>query len=109
MADDFMDHVLLRCVERRRVMSNVLSAQKHSIGEVFEKDSRLYQTCHRLEPKAADRLHLLVDFTQLRDAFGSETQTVERRQILCTSVFLMRRPKCYPNRLPHAMLVRRVG
>src|SRR5437899_9644392 len=99
MADDFMDHVWLRCVERRRVMANILSAEKHSVGEVFEKDSRLHQTCHRLEPKAADRLHLLVDFAQLRDASGIETQTLDRRQIFRTSVFLMRRPQRFPDRL----------
>ena len=90
------------------MMSDVLSAEKHSIGEVFEKDARLHQTRHRLEPKAADLLHLLVDFTQLRDAFGIETQTLERRQIFRTSVFLMRRPERFPDCLPHAMLVRRV-
>src|SRR2546425_10377544 len=93
MANNLMDHIRLRCVERRRVMANVLSAEKHSIGEVFEKDSRLHQTRHRLEPKAADRLHPLVDLTQLRDAFGIETQTLECRQIFRTSVFLMRRPE----------------
>src|SRR5260370_34158405 len=108
MADNFMDHVRLRRVQRRRMMSDVLSAEKPSIGEVCEKDSRLHQTRHRLKPKAADRLHLLVDFTQLRDAAGIETQTFERRQIFRTSVFLMRRPERFPDRLPHAMLVRRV-
>src|SRR5438046_7243415 len=102
MADNFMDHVRLRRVERRRMMPDVLSAEKHSVGEVFEKDSRLHQARHRFEPKAADRLHLHVDFTQLRDAPGIETQTLERRQIFPTSVFLMRRPERFPDRLPPA-------
>src|SRR3989442_2742847 len=97
MADDFMDHVRLRRVERRRMMSDVLSAEKHSIGEVFEKDARLHQTRHRLEPKAADLLHLLLDFTQLRDAFSIETQTLERRQIFRSNVFLLSRPDRIPD------------
>src|SRR5438067_13592801 len=108
MADNFMDHVRLRRVERCRMMPDVLSAEKHAIGEIFEKDSRLHQARDRLEPKAADGLHLLVDFTQLWDASGIETQTLERRQILRTSVILMRRPQRFPDGLPHAMLVPRV-
>src|SRR5437016_6207369 len=99
MADNFMDHVRLRRVERRRMMPDVLSAEKHSIGEIFEKDSGLHQTRHRLEPKAADGLHLLVDFTQLRDASGIETQSFQRVEVLRTRMFPVRRLQRSPDRL----------
>ena len=71
MADDFVNHVRLGRVQRRRVMTNVLGAEEDSIREVFEKDAWLDQARHRLKAKSADGLNSLVYFAQLWDAiFG---------------------------------------
>src|SRR5947199_9450414 len=105
MADNFMDHVRLRRVERRRVMTNVLSAEKHSVGEVFQKDSRLHQTSDWFQSKTADRLHFHVDLAQLRNASVIETQSLQRREILGARIFLMRRAQRCPDRLPNEMLL----
>src|SRR5260370_29345962 len=108
MADDLVDHVRLRRVERCRMMPNVLGAKKYTVREVLEKHSRLHQTRNRLKPKTADCLHLLVHFTQLRNAIRIETQTPERRQIFRAGVPLMGRPERLPDRAPHLMFFRGV-
>ena len=93
-------------------MSNVLRAKKDSFGEALQKHARLDQTRDRLEPKATDRLYLLIHLAQLRNTIGRETQTPQCGKIFSAGVFLMRRLQCRPDCAPHLMLfarVRRIG
>jgi hypothetical protein len=41
MADNFVNNIRLRRVERRRMMTNVLRAKEDAIGQAFEKHARL--------------------------------------------------------------------
>src|ERR1044071_2151299 len=90
MADDFMRHVRLRRVERRRMVSNVLRGEKHAVGQRFKKDARLDESGHRLKPKATESLNLRPHFSKLRDTLDGQVQTPHTFKILCTGVRLMR-------------------
>src|SRR5207253_11280669 len=89
MSDDFVNHVRLWRVKRRRVMTNVLSTKKDAISKIFEEHARLYQAGDRLKSKAADGLHLFIHFTQLRNVIGLETKPAQGREILSARVLLM--------------------
>src|SRR5260370_24224821 len=91
------------------MMPNVLRAEKHAVRQILQKDPRLDQSRDRLKSKTADRLNLLIHFTQLWNPIGIEAQTFERCQLFCASMFLMSWSERCPNRLPHAMFVRRLS
>src|ERR1051326_7732543 len=84
MPDDFVDHVRLRRVHRRRVMTNVLRAQENAISQILEKHTWLDQSGYGLESKAADRVHPFADFAQLRNTISRKTQLLNRFEILGT-------------------------
>src|SRR5687767_4078785 len=96
-----MDHIGLGCVQRRRVMSDVLGAEKRAIRERLEKYTRLYQARDRFEPEPADSANFLAHLAKLRYTIRIEFQPLYSFQILRAGVSLMgrrqRRPNCAPN------------
>src|SRR5215212_2077605 len=108
VTDYFVGHVRLRCVQRCRVMTNVLCGKKDAVGQRLKKDSRLDQPRNRFESKTADCFHFLADFVELRDTIGVKIETLEAFEILSTSMLMVRKAKRFPDRLPNAMFQVRV-
>src|SRR5260370_36688911 len=77
-------------------MPDILRAKKDSVGKILKKDPRLHKACDRLEAKAADSLHALIDLPQLRNAIRSKAQPPQRREALTAPVLLMSRLQRLP-------------
>ena len=109
MADEFVGHVRLGRVERRGMVANVLRAEKDTVGEIFEKHTRLDQSGHGLEPKTADGPDLLIHFAQLRDSIRIEIQLRQAFAVFGARVRLVRRLQRAPDSRPNLMLLWCVG
>ena len=66
--------VWLGCIERRRVMPNVLSAEENAAGQRFEEHAWLYQPGDGFKPEAANRFNLSTNFSELRNAIAVEVE-----------------------------------
>src|SRR2546423_13252342 len=86
-------------------MTNVLRAKKDSVGEIFKKHARLYQSGNRFQSEAADRLYLFVYFAQLRNSIGSEVQLFQTLAKFSAGMLLVRWLQGFPDCRPNLMLL----
>src|SRR5258705_12253127 len=87
------------------MVANILGAKKHTIGQRLEKHTGLNQTGDWFQAKSADSVHLLANFTELRNALLVERQALQTMQIFGTRMLLLSRKESLPNGLPDSMFV----
>ena len=95
--NDFVNDIRLRRVERRRVVPNVLGAEKYSVRQVFQEHAGLDQAGNWFKTEAADGLYFFIDLAQLGNSIVGKTQTVQCFEIFRTGEFLVRRPQRPPD------------
>ena len=78
VADELVDHVRLRRVERPAVVAHVLRREEHPAAERRQKSSRRDQPADRQHLDARDSSRASVDLRELRHAAGVERELVGR-------------------------------